>query len=92
MTMNPVVLRSLSRGVAHPSLVLNTLIELDNQKGLPGLQGLEEALQLSSPRLRPSAQPLAQAWLEAVILYRKTYYPRVSMLQLLFRPTLPKAS
>jgi hypothetical protein len=93
-----IVLRSLGQGKVHPNLVLNTLIELDNQKGQAGLRRLEEELRASTRKLRPSAQPLAQAWLEALRLYRETYYPddRLSKLfaQLISSParTLPKAS
>lgn len=91
------VLRSLGQGKVHPNLVLNTLIELDNQKGRAGLRKLEEELRASTLKLRPSARPLAQAWLEALGLYRETYYPddRLSQLfaRLINRPArpLPKA-
>ncbi|RIH82885.1 hypothetical protein Mterra_02494 [Calidithermus terrae] len=75
MTANETVWRSLGQGKAHPSDVLNTLIEIDNRRGLVGLWGLESELRDALPRLRPQAQALAHAWLEALALYRASYYP-----------------
>ncbi|RDI95980.1 hypothetical protein DV704_03400 [Meiothermus sp. QL-1] len=85
------VWRSIGRGRAHPSEVLNTLIELDNRQGAVGLYALERELGRALPRLRPSARPLAQAWLEAVVLYRQTYYPEARLARLLCRTSLPAA-
>lgn len=85
--------QSIGRGKAHPSEVLNVLTELDNRKGPVGLYALEQELRKKIPRLRPTARPLAQAWLEATVLYRETYYPesRLSRLfQLLSPPSVSR--
>lgn len=98
MNATDTVWRSLGQQKIHPSSVLNTLIEIDNRRGQLGLWALENELREKLPRLRSAAQPLAQAWLEAVQLYRETYYPedRLSKLfaRLISNPAqaLPKAS
>ncbi|RIH83480.1 hypothetical protein [Calidithermus roseus] len=99
MTANETVWRSLGQGKAHPSDVLNTLIEIDNRRGLVGLWALETDLREALPRLRPQAQALAQAWLEALCLYRASYYPEGRLSKLFNRflqkeaqPTLARAS
>lgn len=79
------VWKTIGRGTVHPSEVLNTLIELDNRRGQIGLWALENELRERLPRLRPNAQPLAKAWLEAVVQYRETYYPENNLLRLLRR-------
>jgi hypothetical protein len=64
-----VIEQTLMSGRAHPTLVMNTLIELENQAGESGVLELEQRLtrlvvqmsQQNQPRL-----PLARAWLEAV--------------------------
>lgn len=63
MNISEIVWKSVGRGAAHPSEVLNTLIELDNRKGQIGLWALENELRAKMPLLRPAARPLAQAWL-----------------------------
>lgn len=70
------VRRSLGTGRVHPTVAMNTLIELDNRRGLLGLWGLEGELRDALPRLQPRAQALARAWLEALELYREAHYPR----------------
>jgi hypothetical protein len=62
--------------------VLNTLIELDNRRGQTGLWALENELRGQMPRLRPAAQVLAKAWLEAVVQYRATYYTETKLAKL----------
>ncbi|MCS7057781.1 MAG: hypothetical protein NZ849_06920 [Meiothermus sp.] len=81
--------QSIGRGKVRPSEVLNALTELDNRKGPVGLYALEQELRRKIPYLRPTAQPLAQAWLEATVLYRETYYPesRLSRLFQLLNPS-----
>lgn len=98
MNITDTVWRSLGQKKIHPSEVLNTLIELDNRQGQIGLWALENELRQKLPRLRPGAQGLGQAWLEAIAFYRQTYYPqdRLSKLfaRLVSNPSqpLPKAS
>lgn len=95
MTANPTVWRSLGRGKVLPSEVLNTLVELDNRRGLLGLWALEAELKEHLPRLRPRAQALANAWLEAISAYRATYYPQNALSRIFARiaslESLPKA-
>lgn len=85
MTASEFVIKSLGQGKAHPADVLNTLIDLDNRRGQVGLWALENQLREQMPRLRPSAQALAQAWLEAVQLYRQTHYHQSTLAQLFAR-------
>ncbi|WP_299431751.1 hypothetical protein [uncultured Meiothermus sp.] len=82
MNNNENVWKTIGRGTVHPSEVLNTLIELDNRKGQIGLWALENELRGKIPLLRPMAQPLARAWLEATIQYRTTYYPEARLTRL----------
>lgn len=82
MNISENVWRTIGRGTVHPSEVLNTLIELDNRKGQIGLWALENELRQKLPLLRPMARPLAQAWLEATIQYRTTYYPETRLTRL----------
>jgi hypothetical protein len=82
MNNNENVWKTIGRGTVHPSEVLNTLIELDNRKGQIGLWALENELRGKIPLLRPMAQPLARAWLEATIQYRTTYYPEARLTKL----------
>ncbi len=85
MGMSEKVWRSIGQGRAHPSDVLNVLIELDNRKGQVGLWALENELRSSLPRLGPQNRLLAAAWLEATILYRTTYYPEGRLTKLFNR-------
>lgn len=85
MNATQTVWKSLGRGKIHPTEVLNTLIEIDNRKGQIGLWSLENELREQMSRLRPVAQPLAQAWLEAISAYRATYYPEGPMAKLFAR-------
>lgn len=82
MNNNENIWKTIGRGTVHPSEVLNTLIELDNRKGQIGLWALENELREKMPLLRPMAQPLARAWLEATIQYRTTYYPEARLTRL----------
>jgi hypothetical protein len=85
------VWKSLGRNKAHPADVLNTLIEVDNHKGQIGLWALENQIRQQMPRLRPSAQCLAQAWLEAIAAYRATHYPEGPLSKLFSRFTRTQA-
>ncbi|WP_245575072.1 hypothetical protein [Meiothermus rufus] len=85
MSLSEKVWRSIGQGRAHPSDVLNILIELDNRKGQVGLWALENELRSSLPRLRPQSRLLAAAWLEATVLYRTTYYPESQLSRLFSR-------
>lgn len=95
MSDNPAVWRSLGRGKVHPSEVLNALIELDNRRGLLGLEALEAEISEHLPRLSPRTQVLANAWLEAIAAYRVAYYPRSALAKIFGRivnlEPLPKA-
>ena len=87
MTITDTVWQTIGRGTVHPSEVLNTLIELDNRKGQIGLWSLENELRDKLPKLRPQAQPLAKAWLEATQQYRATYYAEGTLTKLWDRIT-----
>lgn len=95
MRDNPAVWRSLGRGKVHPSEVLNALIELDNRRGMLGLEALEAEINEHLLRLSPRAQVLANAWLEAISAYRAAYYPRSALAKIFARivnlEPLPKA-
>jgi hypothetical protein len=88
------VWRSLGKGKAHPTEVINTLIEIENCKGLLGLCTLEHDLRAQLPRLRPQAQALAKTWLEAIHTYRTAYYPEsgISKLFAHFKPQQKEVS
>jgi hypothetical protein len=90
MNISEIVWKSVGRGAVHPSEVLNVLIELDNRKGQIGLWALENELRAKIPLLRPTAQPLAKAWLEATIQYRMTYYPEGRLSRLFNRFSQPE--
>ena len=85
MTSTDTVWKTIGRGTVHPSEVLNTLIELDNSKGQIGLWALENELRCCLPKLRPNAQTLATAWLEALQQYRATYYPETNLSRMFSR-------
>jgi hypothetical protein len=82
MNNNENIWKTIGRRTVHPTEVLNTLIELDNRKGQIGLWALENELRAKIPLLRPAAQPMARAWLEATIQYRTTYYPEARLTRL----------
>jgi hypothetical protein len=66
------IARSLKEGKAHPSTVLNALIEAENAGGLPALSELEERLarlERSALERRDPALPLILAWLKATRAY-----------------------
>ncbi|WP_277188290.1 hypothetical protein [Meiothermus ruber] len=42
------------------------------------------------PLLRPAARPLAQAWLEATVLYRTTFYSEGRLSRLFHRFVQPE--
>lgn len=68
---------TLKKGQAHPTTVLNALIEADNQGGKNALRDLEEHLLRSARALKERQHPhaeLAQAWLHATRMYLINYY------------------
>ncbi len=85
------VRRSLGKGKIRPGEALNALIDLDNRRGLVGLWALEAELESQFPKLRPRAQALAKAWLQAIAAYRLTYYPEGKLAKL-FARLGPKAA
>lgn len=82
MNSNENIWKTIGRRSVHPSEVLNALIELDNRKGQIGLWALENELREKMPLLRPAAQLIAKAWLEATVHYRATYYPEARLTKL----------
>ena len=66
------IAQTLKRGTAHPTVVLNTLIELENGGGAAALYELEYRLarlvRAMSERRDPE-RDLARAWLEATRAY-----------------------
>jgi len=85
MNATETVWKSLGKGKIHPTEVLNTLIEVDNRKGQIGLWALENELREQMPKLRPVAQTMAKAWLEAIAAYRVAYYPEGPLSKLFSR-------
>ena len=63
---------------AHPTTVLNALIELENDGGASALYELEYRLARMTRTLfenRDSSHRVAKAWLEATRAYLETYAP-----------------
>lgn len=66
------IAESIRIGVAHPTTVLNTLIEAENAGGLGVVRQIERQLSLSTKSLQERSHPnsgLAQAWLDATRAY-----------------------
>ncbi len=60
---------------AHPTTVLNALIEAENSGGMAAVADLERRLArlIRSVDAEDPVRPLARAWLEAVRAYLETY-------------------
>ncbi|WP_424950369.1 hypothetical protein [Deinococcus sp.] len=66
------IAQSIRTGLAHPTTVLNTLIETENAGGMGAVRQVERQLRLSAEALQARAHPnsdLAQAWLNATRAY-----------------------
>ena len=62
-------------GYAHPTTLLNTLIEVENEGGLGAVRRVERQLNLSVQALRERQHPhsdLAQTWLNSARAYLVT--------------------
>ena len=71
-TIMGTIAESIRVGYAHPTTVLNTLIEAENAGGLGTVRRIERQLSMSAPALAARAHPhsgLAQAWLNATRAY-----------------------
>ena len=72
MRVLDIIAESIRTGQAHPTTVLNTLIEAENAGGMGAIRQVERQLNLSTHALRDRAHPhteLAQAWLNATRAY-----------------------
>ena len=77
MRILDVIADSLKKGQAHPTTVMNALIEADNQGGKNALRDLEEHLLRSARALKDRQHPhaeLAHAWLHATRMYLINFY------------------
>ena len=73
------IAESLRLGSVHPTTVLNTLIEAENEGGLGAVRQIERHLSVSLGALRDRQHPhsdLAQAWLGATRAYLVTQAER----------------
>ncbi|MBB6100085.1 hypothetical protein HNR42_003550 [Deinobacterium chartae] len=71
-----VIAVTLKEGRVHPTTVVNTLIETENEGGQSALRRLERELARSSRLLRERKHPhsdLARAWLQATRAYMVTH-------------------
>lgn len=74
-----IIAESIRIGHAHPTLILNTLIELENEGGLVAVRRVERQLSHGTSALRERAYPnsaLAQKWLGAARAYLITQAER----------------
>lgn len=74
-----IIAESIRVGHAHPTQVLNTLIELENAGGLGAVRRVERQLNVGAQALRQRAHPhshLAQMWLGAARVYLITQAER----------------
>ncbi|AFZ66674.1 hypothetical protein [Deinococcus peraridilitoris] len=66
------IAHTIKIGKVHPTTVVNTLIEVENEGGTGALRRVERHLALSEEALRERAHPhsrLARAWLDATRAY-----------------------
>lgn len=66
------IAESIRIGYVHPTVILNTLIEVENEGGLPALQSVEQRLENGMYALRLRQHPnheLAANWLKATRRY-----------------------
>jgi hypothetical protein len=71
------IAQTLKRGTAHPTVVLNALIELENTAGAPGLFELEYRLARLVRAMNERGEtgaPLARAWLDATRAYLEIHH------------------
>lgn len=74
-----IIAESIRIGYAHPTNILNTLIELENEGGLVAVRRVERQLSLGTNALRQREHPntaLAQKWLGAARAYLITQAER----------------
>lgn len=74
-----IIAASLRSGHAHPTTVLNTLIEAENEGGLGAIRQIERHLSVGLRALQDRQHPhspLAQAWLNATRAYLVTQAER----------------
>lgn len=74
-----IIAESVRTGSVHPTTVLNTLIEAENDGGLGAIRRIERHLSVSVEALRDRQHPhtgLAQAWLGAARAYLVTQAER----------------
>lgn len=67
-----VIAESIRSGEAHPTTVLNTLIETENAGGMAAVRRIERQLSLSAESLEARQHPhsgLALSWLNATRAY-----------------------
>ncbi|GGR21807.1 MULTISPECIES: hypothetical protein [Deinococcus] len=72
MRVLDIIAESIRTGQAHPTTVLNALIEAENAGGMGAIRQVERQLNLSTHALRARSHPhteLAQAWLNATRAY-----------------------
>ncbi len=72
MRVLDIIAESIRIGQAHPTTVLNTLIEAENAGGMGAVRQVERQLSLSTQALRARSHPhteLAQSWLNATRAY-----------------------
>lgn len=73
------IAESIRVGYAHPTKILNTLIEVENEGGLSAVRRIERQLNLGTSALRERQHPhadMAQKWLGAARAYLITQAER----------------
>ena len=73
------IAESIRLGTAHPTKILNTLIEVENEGGLGAVRRIERQLSLGTAALRQRQHPhadLSQTWLGAARAYLITQVER----------------
>lgn len=73
------IAESIRIGYAHPTKILNTLIEVENEGGLSAIRRIERQLNLGANALRERQHPhsdMAQQWLSAARAYLITQVER----------------
>ncbi|BDP40117.1 hypothetical protein DAETH_00860 [Deinococcus aetherius] len=74
-----IIAESIRVGYVHPTTVLNTLIEAENEGGLGAVRQVERHLSVGNLALRERSHPhqdLAQLWLGATRAYLVTQAER----------------
>ncbi|THF84738.1 hypothetical protein E7T09_19060 [Deinococcus sp. KSM4-11] len=73
------IAESIRLGYAHPTKIINTLIEVENDGGLGAVRRIERHLSLGSAALRDRQHPnigIAQQWLNSTRAYLITQAER----------------